>query len=229
MSGFFGKAVRYGAVVLWIVAGGWMSALTASELRTLWMVVPTPPEVVQDFTIRNVEDDSGRKSTFRILLFSDEFRWRINSFDAVEHGSTQPEFTQEMKAVLNSAREIICVGASSEEIPSGASFPQGRAQEERRAALRAEKIALWVRKALSRPIPVRKLNVGHHAPTGTDQTLRSAPRRDHSGARQRRGRRHRSIFARGDGRRERARADLRSAVDQVFPGFSAILHMGPVT
>jgi hypothetical protein len=43
-------------------------------------------------------------------------------------------------------------------------------QEERRAARRAEKIAVWVREALNRPIPVRKLNVGHHAPTGTDDT-----------------------------------------------------------
>ena len=75
-----------------------------------------------------------------------------------------------MKAVLNSASEIICVGASSEEIPPGMSFPQGRAQEERRAARRAEKISVWVREAFNRPIPVRKLNVGHHAPTGSDDT-----------------------------------------------------------
>ena len=75
-----------------------------------------------------------------------------------------------MKAVLNSASEIISVGASSEEIPPGTSFPQGRAQEERRAARRAEQIAVWVREALNRPIPVRKLNVGHHAPTGSDDT-----------------------------------------------------------
>ena len=60
--------------------------------------------------------------------------------------------------------------ALCEEIPPGTSFPQGRAQEERRAARRAEKIAVWVREALNRPIPVRKLNVGHHAPTGSDDT-----------------------------------------------------------
>ena len=30
----------------------------------------------------------------------------------------------------------------------------------------AEQIALWVRQAVSRPIPVRKLNIGHHAHTG---------------------------------------------------------------
>ena len=31
---------------------------------------------------------------------------------------------------------------------------------------RAERIAMWVRQALSKPVPVRKLNVGHHMPTG---------------------------------------------------------------
>jgi hypothetical protein len=74
-----------------------------------------------------------------------------------------------MKAVLNDAVEIICVGASSEEIPAGISFEQGRIAEERRAALRAERIAVWVRGALSMPIPVRKLNIGHHAVTGDVQ------------------------------------------------------------
>ena len=76
-----------------------------------------------------------------------------------------PHFTDEMKAVLDSAHEIICVGASSEELPGGVSFKAGRAQEEWRAARRADRIAVWVRQALSRPVPVRKLNIGHHAPT----------------------------------------------------------------
>jgi hypothetical protein len=70
-----------------------------------------------------------------------------------------------MKKVLDTAQEIICVGASSEEVPSGVSFMKGREQEEWRAARRADRIAVWVRQALSRPVPVRKLNIGHHAPT----------------------------------------------------------------
>jgi len=165
-----GKYARYGLIAAWIVVGGWMVGATAGEMRTLWLVLPTPPEVTQDFTVRNAEDDEGRRTSFRILLFSDEFRWRINSFDAVEHGTARPRFTDEMKAVLNSAREIICVGASSEEIPAGVSFTAGRLREERRAALRAEKIAVWVREVLRNPVPVRKLNVGHHSPTGNDNT-----------------------------------------------------------
>lgn len=165
-----GKYARYGAIAIWVISGGWMVGATAGEVRALWMVLPTPPEVVQDFTVRNAEDEQGRRTSFRILLFSDEFKWRLNSYDIVEHGATRPLFTDEMKAVLNSAREVICVGASSEEIPAGVSFAAGRQQEERRAALRAEKIAVWVREVLERPIPVRKLNVGHHSPTGEGET-----------------------------------------------------------
>ena len=167
----FSKYARYGVTVAWVIAGGWLAGATAGEVRHAWYVVPTPPEVIKDVTIRNVSDEEGKKASFRIMLFSDEFRWRINSFDQVEAESgKRPQFTEEMKAVLNSASEVIVVGASSEEIPPGTSFPDGRAKEEKRAARRAEKIAVWVREALNRPIPVRKLNVGHHAPTGTDDT-----------------------------------------------------------
>jgi hypothetical protein len=165
------KYARYGVTVIWVILGGWLAGATAGEVRHAWYVVPTPPEITKDVTVRHVQDDEGRSATFRIMLFSDEFRWRINSFDAVEaEGGKRPQFTEEMKAVLNSASEIITVGASSEEIPPGISFPQGRAAEEKRAARRAEKIAVWIREALNRPIPVRKLNVGHHAPTGADDT-----------------------------------------------------------
>ena len=161
---------RYLVTAVWIVAGAWLMGATAGEARTAWLVTPTPPEVLRDITVRNVKDDEGRRTTFRILLFTDEFRWRINSYDSLEQGGKRPQFTTEMKAVLNSATEIIAVGASSEEVPPGTSFPEGRVQEERRAARRAERIAVWVRQALNRPIPVRKLNVGHHAPTGSDDT-----------------------------------------------------------
>jgi hypothetical protein len=166
---------RYLVTTAWVVSGGWLAGATAGEVRKVLVVVTTPPEVIKDVVIRNVADEKGRKASFRILLFSDEFRWRINSFDSLEDAGRRPQFTPEMKAVLNSATEIICVGASSEEVPTGVPYPQGRVQEEHRAARRAEKIAVWVREALTRPIPVRKLNVGHHAPTGMDDT--SAQRR----------------------------------------------------
>ena len=165
------KYARYGVTAIWVIFGVVLAGATAGEVRHAWYIVPTPPEITKDVTVRHVKDDEGRAATFRIMLFSDEFRWRINSFDAVEaEGGKRPQFTEEMKAVLNSASEIITVGASSEEIPPGISFPAGRAAEEKRAARRAEKIAVWIREALNRPIPVRKLNVGHHAPTGSDDT-----------------------------------------------------------
>ncbi|HEX4914527.1 MAG TPA: hypothetical protein VFV51_11235 [Vicinamibacterales bacterium] len=164
------KSARYLATVAWAAAGVWLVGMTFIELRAVWLVPPTPPEVSHDLIIRNAKDDAGRNTSFRILLFTDEFRWVINSFDAIEKNGARPHFTEEMKAVLNSAKEIIAVGASSEEIPVGISPAAGRALEERRAARRAEKIALWVREVLGKPIPVRKLNVGHHAPTGAGDT-----------------------------------------------------------
>jgi len=150
-----------------VVFGSGVLYATAVEVRRLTRTLPArPPEVVRDVIVRNAPDQKGRRASFRILLFSDEFRWRINSYAALESTPAKPDFTPEMRAVLNDAREIICVGASSEEIPTGVSFERGRFEEERRAGRRAERIAVWVRGALTRPIPVRKLNVGHHAPTG---------------------------------------------------------------
>jgi len=146
--------------------GAWLVYETIDQVSDLARAVPpTPPEVATDVIVRNAEDDQGRRASFRILLFTDEFRWRFNSHDALDADPARPLFTDEMKAVLNSAREIICVGASSEEVPAGVPFDIGRRTEERRAGRRAERIALWVRAALSQPIPIRKLNVGHHVPT----------------------------------------------------------------
>jgi hypothetical protein len=162
-----GASIAWGlSTAAFVAAGAGLVYATAGEVEHLTrLTTPTPSEVTQDVIVRSAKDEHGRSASFRILLFSDEFRWRLASFEALENKREEPEFTAEMKAVLNSAAEIICIGASSEEMPPGLSVAQGRAQEERRAARRAEQIAMWVRKALSKPIPVRKLNVGHHART----------------------------------------------------------------
>ena len=173
MVGTISKYARYFVTALWVVGGGWLAIETVVEARQAWTVVAAPPEIIKDVTIRNVPDDEGRKASFRIMLFSDEFRWRINSFDALEQAGKRPQFTPEMKAVLNNAVEIITVGASSEEIPPGVGFPQGRAREEQRAARRAEKIAVWIARSADKPIPC-KLNVGHHAPTAPTTPPNSA-------------------------------------------------------
>jgi hypothetical protein len=147
--------------------GGVLTFATVSEVARLTSTLaPTPPEVTTDLVITGAADKLGRHASFRILLFTDEFRWRLNRHDALDATPTRPTFTPEMKAVLNEAEEVICVGASSEEIPEGVSFETGRRAEERRAARRAEQIALWVRESVSRPVPIRKLNVGHHDVTG---------------------------------------------------------------
>jgi hypothetical protein len=159
------ERVRWLLAVPWILCGVGLAVLTANEVKVRWLQPPTPPEITRDVTVHDVRDQQGRRASFRILLFSDEFRWRLASYDAIEDGVASPHFSEEMKKVLDSAKEIICVGASSEELPTGVSLKQGRAQEEWRAARRADQIAVWVRQALSRPVPVRKLNIGHHAPT----------------------------------------------------------------
>jgi hypothetical protein len=155
-----------------VVAGVGLFYATAQEVDRLTRVsTPQPPEVANDLIIRNAKDQQGRRASFRVLLFTDEFRWRMSSYESLESSLEQPSFTPEMKAVLDRAREIIVVGASSEEIVPGLSLAAGRKREEIRAGKRAERIAMWVRQALSRPIPVRKLNVGHHMPTkGADDT-----------------------------------------------------------
>lgn len=155
-----------------VIAGVCLSYATALEVDRLTRInAPQPPEVANDVIVRNAKDQQGRKASFRVLLFTDEFRWRMSSYESLESRIEEPAFTPEMKAVLDKAREIIVVGASSEEIVPGLSLDAARKREEVRAGKRAERIAMWVRQALSKPIPVRKLNVGHHIPTdNTDDT-----------------------------------------------------------
>jgi hypothetical protein len=162
---WFSSRARWLLAVPWVVCGLGLAVLTAKEVKLRWLQPPTPPEVVRDVTVHHVSDEQGRRASFRILLFSDEFRWKLSSYDAIEDGASFPQFSDEMKKVLDGAQEIICVGASSEEVPGGVSFQKGRTHEEWRAARRADRIATWVRQGLSRPVPVRKLNIGHHLPT----------------------------------------------------------------
>src|SRR2546423_6071280 len=115
-------------------------ALTFATVGDVWRArnaPPTPPEVKRDLIVKGASDASGRQATFRILLFTDEYRWRLSSADTLETGSASPVFTPEMTTVLNTAEEIICVGASSEEIAPGVAFEAGRAIEERRGGGRA--------------------------------------------------------------------------------------------
>jgi hypothetical protein len=159
-------AMAWGTSTLaFVIAGACLSYATVLEVdRLTRLTTPTPPEVAHDMIVRNARDKAGHRASFRVLLFTDEFRWRLSSYDSLEQ-LQEPAFTPEMKNVLNRAKEIIAVGASSEEIVPGLSLEAGRKREEARAGRRAERIAMWVRQAISSPVPVRKLNVGHHMPT----------------------------------------------------------------
>jgi hypothetical protein len=154
---------RTSAVVV-MLAGGVLTYASVNEVRH--MVPPKPPEVARDVIARDVEDSHGKHASFRILLFSDEFRWRMSSHIELESKGAEPDFTEGMKAVLDNAQEIICVGESSEEGPNGVPATVARLEEERRAARRADQISLWIRRAMSRPVPIRKLNIGQHIATG---------------------------------------------------------------
>ena len=91
-----------GVALLGSVSG--LGYVTATELDYLSRAnLPTPPEVTRDVVVSKVTDALGRKASFRILLFTDEFRWRLSSFDALDATPDRPLFTVEMKAVLNSA------------------------------------------------------------------------------------------------------------------------------
>lgn len=124
-----------------------------------------PPESKDDHYIPNSTDDQGRKASFLISLLSDEYRWKLGRIDLLENLQTRINFTPEMRQNLNGSVEVICIGASSEEIVQGMSEEDGRRVEELRAGRRAEAISMWVRDVLSKPINVRKLNIGHRDPT----------------------------------------------------------------
>jgi hypothetical protein len=124
-----------------------------------------PPESKDDHYISASTDDQGKRATFLISLLSDEYRWKLGRTDLLENLQTRIDFTPEMRQNLNGAVEVICIGASSEEIVQGVSEEDGRHLEELRAGHRAEAISMWVRDVLSKPINVRKLNIGHRDPT----------------------------------------------------------------
>jgi len=159
------------SVAAFVMVGGCLAYATVNEANRLSrLTTPTPREAAADWIVRNAPDEKGHRASFRILLLTDEFRWQLSSAKAVEEFGVTPAFTPEMKTVLNRAEEIICIGASSEEMVPGLTAAAGRTYEEARAARRARRIAQWVRGALERPIPVRKLNAGHHVATGTAAT-----------------------------------------------------------
>jgi hypothetical protein len=125
-----------------------------------------PPEVLMANYIPYAQDREGKKASFLIHLLTDEYRWKLSRWDLLEDLQSEINFSSSMRKLMNSAIEIVCIGASSEEIEDGLSYNHGRQKEEWRAGRRAESISKWVRAVLQNPVNVRKLNIGHR-----DQTL----------------------------------------------------------
>jgi len=126
------------SVAAFVLVGGCLAFATVHEANRLSrLTTPTPPEAAADWIVRNARDQKGHQASFRILLLTDEFRWQLSSAKSVEEFGATPAFTPEMKTVLNRAEEIICIGASSEEIVPGLTAAAGRAYEEARAGRRA--------------------------------------------------------------------------------------------
>ena len=126
------------STMAFVIAGVCLSYATVVQVDRLTRVsAPKPPEVASDVIVRNAKDQQGRRASFRVLLFTDEFRWRMSSYESLESSLEEPTFTPEMKAVLDKARGIIVVGASSEEIVPVLSLEARRTREEVRAGKRA--------------------------------------------------------------------------------------------
>src|SRR4029078_9781542 len=70
-------AIAWGASTLaFVIAGACLSYATVLEVdRLTRLTTPTPPEVAHDVIVRNVKDEAGHRASFRVLLFTDEFRW----------------------------------------------------------------------------------------------------------------------------------------------------------
>lgn len=129
-----------------------------------------PPEVRAGGCNYVPEATDGKlKATLLIYPLSDEYRWLRGSDNTLENGEKTFPFSSDMRQLLNErAQRVICIGASSEEIPTGLRIEgkeaEGRVEEEKRAARRVNKIAAWVQEVLNKPILVRKLNIGHRDP-----------------------------------------------------------------
>lgn len=138
-----------------------------------------PPEVLLGDYVPYAKDNKGKTASFVIHLLTDEYRWKLSRWDLLENLQSEIEFSSPMRRLMNRAVEIICVGASSEEIEKGLALEEGRTREEWRAAQRAESIAKWTRAVLDHPVNVRKLNIGHRDPSleGTDAFDTSEQRR----------------------------------------------------
>src|SRR5574341_315834 len=111
---------------------------------------PTPVEVKYDWYSPNLDFGDGKASVLLYLL-TDEYKWELGWYDRLNKRYDKLPLSTEMVSLINNARKVICVGASSGEIRQGVNFQEGRIIEEKRAKARAETIAMWIREKMFNP------------------------------------------------------------------------------
>lgn len=121
-----------------------------------------PTEALGQYYVPIASDERGNRATFATYILSDEYRWALASTELLQGGRREIIFTDQMKAIMSNASAIICVGTSSGEMNLSTPRQQAIKIEENRAAQRADTIARWVRAALTKPVPVYKLNLGYN-------------------------------------------------------------------
>ena len=86
------------STLAFVIAGVCLSYATVIQVDRLTRIsTPQPPEVASDVIVRNAKDQQGRRASFRVLLFTDEFRWRMSSYESLESRLEEPTFTPEIR------------------------------------------------------------------------------------------------------------------------------------
>jgi hypothetical protein len=125
-----------------------------------------PPEVPDGTYVPRAKDRAGLQASMVIFLLTDEYRWEIGYYETLNRKYKKVPFSSAMKSLIDSkAKEVICIGASSEELEHTLLLEKGEKKaiekEEWRAGRRAETLGSWLEEIRGVLIPIRKLNVGH--------------------------------------------------------------------
>lgn len=111
-----------------------------------------PPEVDSgdETYIPDATGSNGCKASVLLYLLSDEYSWQKGYSERLSEAQERINFTEQMRSnINNNAAEVITIGASSEDIAPHLAPEAGRENEERRAGVRANTIAKWVKDLLN--------------------------------------------------------------------------------
>lgn len=132
-----------------------------------------PPVEVTD---AEGSDSQGRDASFRILVFSRDFAWVYESDREVEYQGVLDDITPHLRSPglqenFRNAKALIAVGAASQE--------GTKAEEEKRARRRAERLQRWVKENVAGSQRLHTLSVGRFIGPATKlaSTAQTAPQR----------------------------------------------------